>query len=39
MKLALKSLPNSPRKKIFVIVKMAVEAGLEIKGTLGEKVS
>ena len=26
------SLPNSPRKKRFVIGKMAEEAGLEVKG-------
>ena len=27
-----KSLPNSPRKKVFVLAKMAKEAGLDVKG-------
>ena len=39
MRPALKSLPNSPRKKICVIAKMAIEAALEIRGTLGKNVS
>ena len=37
MKHAPKSLPNPPRKKMFVIAKMAIEVGLEIKGTLAKK--
>ena len=39
MKHALESLPNSSRKRMFVIVKMAIKAGIEIKGTLRKKVS
>ena len=32
MKRVAKSLPNSPRKKRFVIAKMAEEVGLKVKG-------
>jgi hypothetical protein len=32
LKRVAKSLPNSPRKKIFVLAKMAKEAGLDVKG-------
>ena len=39
MKHTLESLPNSSRKKMFVIVKMAIKAGIEIKGNLRKKVS
>ena len=39
MKHALESLPNSSRKKMFVIVKMAIKAAIEIKGNLRKKVS
>ena len=39
MKHALESLPNSSRKKMFVIVKMAIKAGIEIKGNLRKKFS
>ena len=37
MKHALESLPNSSRKKMFVIVKMAIKARIEIKGNLRKK--
>ena len=34
-----KSLPKSPRKKMFVLAKIASEAGLEITGFTGKKKS
>ena len=36
MKRVAKSLPNSPRKKRFVIAKMAEEVGLKVKGITPE---